>query len=424
VDGNEYIDYLLGGGPTVLGYCHPELSSALEAQVSRGIMFGAHSELEIRLAEKIQSLVPCAERVRFGCTGSEVVHAAVRLARGCTGRPLTLRFEGHYHGWYDSVGWDSGFLTGNAGPREAPNLVPLSPAQPSEGKAGWLILPWNDLALVEDLFRKQGNRIAAILTEPVMGKCGIDPLPGYLEGLREICDRHGTVLIFDEVVTGFRWSLGGAQEYFGLTPDLATFSKGMGSGIVVSALAGRKKFMDRIPEFLPVLAGTFNANALSMAGALATLEALEREEGRLLKNSFAITAELAKGLEELARRSPLPFSVRRFPSSLFVSFIPQPHEPIVDARTAMQTDFRATEEFSFRLLQQGIRVSSSGGWGISAVHTREDVARTLGAVTKVLRAMEATEEIFRPLIPCTPPQTAAHRPWWWRITRKKRSQPV
>jgi glutamate-1-semialdehyde 2,1-aminomutase len=388
VDGNEYIDYCLGGGPLILGHCFPGLVEAIGDQLGKGISFGAQTELDVRLAEKFCDLVPCADLVRFGCSGSEVNHAAMRLARACTGRPKILKFEGHYHGWFDTMAWDSDFVSGNPGPREKPVLTPLSPAQLPESSANLLLLPWNDLDLLERTFRNRGKEIAAVITEPVMSQCGIAPLPGYLEGLRNVCDRWGSLLIFDEVVTGFRWSLGGAQEYFGVTPDLATFAKGMGGGVVVSALAGKKEYMNRWGEFMPILAGTFNCNPLSMAGALATLEAISADGGRLLKHTFDMTARLTEGLSRLAEKTSLPLLVQGHPSCVLSAFVPQPCEPLVDARSAMQINFALTREFCFELQERGIRMAPTGGWGLGAAHTERDVQEALDAAEDALAALE------------------------------------
>jgi glutamate-1-semialdehyde 2,1-aminomutase len=244
------------------------------------------------------------------------------------------------------------------------------------------------LDLVEQTFRKCGKEIAAVITEPVMSQCWVAPLPGYLQGLRDICDRWGSLLVFDEVVTGFRWSLGGGQEYYGVTPDLATFAKGMGGGVVVSALAGKKEYMNRWAEFMPILAGTFNCNPLSMAGALATLEAISADNGRLLEHTFSLTARLTEGLSRLAEKTPLSLEVQGFPSCILVTFIPQPHEPIVDARSVMQTDFALTREFCFELQERGVRVAPGGAWGLSAAHTEKDVQEALDVAEDALAALE------------------------------------
>lgn len=387
-DGNEYIDYLLGGGPLLFGHCYPSIVEAVHRQLEKGIVFGAQSELDIRTAEKIHEMVPCADLVRMASTGSEVVHASLRLARARTGRPWIIRFEGHYHGWLDNIAWDvrpvhgSG-LDGPSGP-----LHPLCQGQQIADSANLIILPWNDLQRVEDEFKQHGNRIAGIITEPVMASAGVPPRPGYLEGLRNLCDQWGAALIFDEVVTGFRWALGGAQEYYGVTPDLATFSKCLGGGVPVSALAGRKKWMSGWHELGLILAGTFNCNPLSMAGTLATLEAMSANHGERLKYCHSMADDLALKLQNLARSCSLPLVIRPFPGCFHVAFIPDSTTELTDARSLHQIDFELTRRFSLELLKRGLRVAPSGGWGVTCVHTQEDTDETVRITKEALKALE------------------------------------
>ncbi|HYF01302.1 MAG TPA: aspartate aminotransferase family protein, partial [Planctomycetota bacterium] len=231
VDGHEYIDYVLGRGPLLLGHSPEPVIEAVKRQLDRGLMYAGQHELEIEVAEAVSRMVPCAERVRFSNSGSEAVHMALRLARAATGRVKHVRFEGHYHGWFDNVFYSYAPTLEDAGPRESPRAVPVSKGQPPSDAENVIVLPWNDLALVEKTFREHGPDIAALITEPVMcNSGGILPKPGYLEGLRRLCTRHGVVLIFDEVITGFRVSPGGAQTLFGVTPDLATFAKAVAGG--------------------------------------------------------------------------------------------------------------------------------------------------------------------------------------------------
>jgi glutamate-1-semialdehyde 2,1-aminomutase len=417
VDGNEYIDYTAGGGPLLLGHCFPAVVEAVKAQLEKGIIFGAQTELDIRLAELVRNLVPCADLVRFGSSGSEVVHAALRLARANTGRKKILRFEGHYHGWFDNIAWDSTWFPEDPGPRQNPTIKPLSPGQSAEDKSNLIILPWNDLALVEDLFQKRGEEIAGIITEPVMSRLGIGPEPGFLEGLRRICDRSGSLLIFDEVVTGFRWALGGAQEYYGVIPDLATFSKGMGGGVVVSALAGREKYMARWREFMPILAGTFSANPLSMAGALAALQAISEEGGERLRHTHAMARLLAEGLENLVARKSLPIAIRKFPPAFHLSFVPPGSGPITDARTFRQTHMALTHQLSFELQERGVR-AGPGGWGLTSAHTEQDVAKTLSAASAALDAMKETVNNVDLLQPALPAQAPLPRGFLPRAIRR------
>jgi glutamate-1-semialdehyde 2,1-aminomutase len=387
-DGNEYIDYLLGGGPLIFGHCYPPILEAIFTQLEKGIVFGAQSEIDILVAEKIHDLVPCADLVRMASTGSEVVHAALRLARAKTGRPKIIRFEGHYHGWLDNIAWDSGHAESTSSDGPAHSLHPTGKGQQPEDSANLIVLPWNNLQRVADEFKQHGDQIAGVITEPVMASAGIPPLPGFLQGLRDLCDQWGAALVFDEVVTGFRWALGGAQEYYGVVPDLATFSKCLGGGVPVSALAGRKEWMGGWYELGLILAGTFNCNPLSMAGTLATLEALSENHGERLRYCHTMADTLAGKLQELARSSSLPLVVRPFPGCLHVAFIPDAEAEIINARSLHHIDFSLTQRLSLELLKRGVRVAPSGGWGVTCVHSREDTEETLRATEEALAAFE------------------------------------
>ncbi|HQH72172.1 MAG TPA: aminotransferase class III-fold pyridoxal phosphate-dependent enzyme, partial [bacterium] len=236
-DGNEYIDYVLGRGPLLLGHSPRAVIEAVNKQFQKGLMYAGQTELEIQAAEKICELVPGAEMVRFASSGSESVHAALRLARAVTGRKKILRFEGHYHGWFDNIAWNFAPPLDSSNPRESPKLFPSSAGQCPEDGANLLVLPWNDLELVKRLFDQRGNEIAGVITEPIMCNAGaIEPRPDFLAGLRDLCNQHGSLLIFDEVITGFRVALGGAQALYQVTPDLSVFAKAMGGGVCVSAL--------------------------------------------------------------------------------------------------------------------------------------------------------------------------------------------
>jgi glutamate-1-semialdehyde 2,1-aminomutase len=389
VDGNEYIDYVLGQGPMLLGYTPRSVIDAAKAQLEKGLVYAGQTELEVLAAERVRALVPCAEMVRFSSTGSEAVHAAVRLARAHTGRKKILRFEGHYHGWLDTIAWNYAAPKAELGPRENPPLWPSSLGQPVEDAANVLVRPWNDLSLVEDLFEREGGLIAAVICEPIMGNwCAITPEPGYLEGLCKLCDRYGALLIFDEVITGFRVALGGAQALYGVTPDLATFAKAMGGGMPVSAIAGRAAVMSLFGELRTVHAGTYNSNPVCMAGTVAALETLSADNGAELARAHASGKALMDGIRELAAKSGLPVTVRGVPPLFHVSFVPQGAPPVVDYRASFSTDFEMGRRFWIALQERGIRITSRGVWLVSTVHTREDVTRTLTAVADALEALK------------------------------------
>lgn len=388
VDGNEYIDYVLGRGPLLLGHTPRPVIQAMQSQLERGLHFAGQTELEILAAEKFHELVPCAERVRFSSTGSEAVHAALRVSRSHTGRKKVLRFEGHYHGWFDNIAWNYAPVI-NGQPRYYPKTQPTTKGQLEEDGVNVLVLPWNDLELVERMFTERGDEIAAVLTEPVMCNCGcIAPRPGFLQGLRDLCDRYGSVLIFDEVITGFRLSLGGAQGLFGVVPDLATFAKAMGGGAIVSALAGKAAVMDHFGDLSTSHAGTYNANPVAMAGVNAALEMLSADGGAELHKAHASAKRLIDGLTEIARSTPLPLTVRGIPPVLHVSFLPEESEEVVDYRTYQQSNRELLQTFWSGLHERGVRTVPEGLWFVSTAHDDRDVEETLAAVRATVREME------------------------------------
>jgi len=383
VDGHEYIDYVLGRGPLLLGHSPEPVIEAVKRQLDRGLMYAGQHELEIEVAEAVSRMVPCAERVRFSNSGSEAVHMALRLARAATGRVKHVRFEGHYHGWFDNVFYSYAPTLEDAGPRESPRAVPVSKGQPPSDAENVIVLPWNDLALVEKTFREHGPDIAALITEPVMcNSGGILPKPGYLEGLRRLCTRHGVVLIFDEVITGFRVSPGGAQTLFGVTPDLATFAKAVAGGFCVSVLAGKAVLMDEIGALGTVHAGTYNSNPPCMAACKAALDRLAAEDGAVCRQIHARGRALMDGLSSLAARAGVRASVRGLPPCFHVSF-GEPEEA-TDYRTWARRDVAAHDRFWSSLQEQGIRTIPEGTWFVSAAHTDDDVEQTLRAVEHAL----------------------------------------
>lgn len=392
VDGNEYIDYVLGRGPLLLGHSPREVIEAVTAQFHKGLMYAGQTELEILAAEKIRELVPCAEMVRFASSGSESVHAALRLARAVTGRKKILRFEGHYHGWLDNIAWNFAPPLDPDNPRESPKLFPSSLGQTPEDGANLFVLPWNDLALVQNLFEHHGDEIAGVITEPIMCNAGaIEPQPGFLAGLRDVCDQHGALLIFDEVITGFRVALGGAQAYYQVIPDLAVFAKAMGGGMCVSALAGKETYMRWFGELKTVHAGTYNANPPVMAGVRAALDFLSANEGAMLKKAQTTARRLMERLRELAALTSLPLTIRGVPPVFHVSFVPSPSVPVTDYRTAQQADKALARRFWIELQERGVRVIPEGLWFVSTAHTERDVEETVNAAAAALRAVEQSQ---------------------------------
>src|SRR5690348_4087213 len=306
VDGNEYIDYLLGLGPMLLGHRPPRVTQAVVDFIQqRGTVFALPTADEARLAEKIIAAVPGVEQVRLCNTGTEAVLYATRLARAFTGRPKIIRFEGMYHGFSDQVYWSKHPDIAKAGPDDHPTPVPQGPGLPRGVEANLIILPWNDADVLADVIAREGDSIAAVITEPVMCNTGcILPRPGYLEAMRELTTRHGIVLLFDEVITGFRLGLGGAQARLGVTPDLPVFAKGLGGGFPVAACGGRADIMALVANGTVSMAGTYAANGIAIAAANAALDELATPG--LFAKLDAISDELRIGLAGILRDAGLP----------------------------------------------------------------------------------------------------------------------
>ncbi|GMV98684.1 MAG: aspartate aminotransferase family protein [Phycisphaerae bacterium] len=385
-DGNEFIDYVLARGPLLLGHSPEPVIEAVRRELDRGLMYAGQCVREIEAAERFCELVPCADMVRFGNSGSEAVHGAMRLARAVTGRNRIIRFEGHWHGWLDNEAWSFAPPLEKAGPRESPVPWPVSRGQPPSDAANLLVLPWNDLDLVRRAFAEHGHDIAGVLTEAILCNTGaILPRPGYLEGLRELCTRHGALLIFDEVITGFRASLGGAQEYFGVTPDLATFAKGLAAGFPVSAIAGRREHMQAFGDLSVTHAGTYNSNPPCMAAARAAMELLAADGGAALKHAHEMGRRLMAGILEAGRRAGRDVHVRGIGPAFFVSF--NDREEVVDYRSSLSRDREAYTRFWLALQERGIRTIPDGLWFVSTAHTPADVEQTLTAVAEAMKAV-------------------------------------
>jgi glutamate-1-semialdehyde 2,1-aminomutase len=388
VDGNGYIDYVLAQGPMILGHSHPAVLEAVTKAMHKGQLFAGQHQLEIDLAQKLVEIVPSAQLCRFGLGGSEMVQAAMRLARATTGRNLILRFEGHYHGWYDNVLISVAPPLDKAGPREQPNVVPGTAGQTQSSLEDFVVLPYNDLALVEELFARQGEELACIMLEPMMCNTGaILPEPGYLQGLRRLCDQYGALLYFDETITGFRLSLAGAQGYFGVTPDLSTFAKAMAGGFANAALVGKRDLMIRFAQDVNH-SGTFNSNIISMAASVAAIAELERDHGAVYRHINKLGTQLMEGLADLGRRLEIPLHVQGLPCAFHLSFNEQP--PIRDYRDwAANCDKERYSEFTLAMLSNGVRLIGRGIWYLSAAHTEEHVAQTLAAAEKSLAKVYA-----------------------------------
>jgi glutamate-1-semialdehyde 2,1-aminomutase len=373
VDGKNYVDYLLGQGPNFLGHAPQQVNQAVAKACDRGQVYGAQHELEIQAGELFLDTLGWPDMVRFGVSGTEMVQAALRLARAATGRPKFIRFEGHYHGWLDNV------LLATAADGSP---IPASQGQLDHHLQDSFILPWNDLDVIARTLTEHGDRVAAIIMEPFMCNSGsIAPRPGYLEGVRDLCDRHGVVLIFDEVITGFRLSSGGASQRFGVTPDLATYGKAMAGGWPAAALAGKGELLERFANGV-AHAGTFNASVMSCAAVAATLTSLSDEPPyeRVEAHGEALMA----GISELAVSHDLPLRVQGLGMAFHVSF--GDAEPVFDLQGLLGLDLARYSELSRTLIDHGIWVTGRGICYVSAAHAEAELAAALERFDAALTA--------------------------------------
>jgi glutamate-1-semialdehyde 2,1-aminomutase len=389
VDGNEYIDYLLGLGPMILGHRPPVVTQAVAAAISRyGTCFGVPYELEVEAAEKVVEAVPSLEMVRFTNSGSEAVATAVRLARAVTGRRLLVRFEGHYHGWQDVVYWSNHVDPEEAGPASHPRPVPSGPGVPRELADTLIVLSWNDPDSFKRVMDERGAEIAAVITEPAVFNTGcILPKPGYLELLREETRKHGSLLIFDEVITGFRFCRGGAQEWYGVMPDLTALAKGLGGGFPVAAIGGTEAVMGMIAEGRYSHSGTYNANVIQCAAVSATMDVVG--EPGLYERQRALGDRLAQGLRDLAARHGIPVQVDGLGTVFQMWFS---DHPITDWREAYAyaDEARFTRWWQEMLLRGVIfHPSQFENLFVSLVHTERDIDETLAAAAEVLPILAA-----------------------------------
>ena len=355
VDGHTYIDYTLSWGLLILGHAHPAVERAVAGQLRRGWSYGAQHEREIVVAEKLVELVPCADQVCFSNTGTEAVQVAFRIARAYTGRSRIVRFEGHYHGWM-------------------------------EPQPGTLVLPWNNVAAVEKAVAEHGPEIAAVILEPILcnGGC-ILPAPGYLEALREITARHGIVLIFDEVITGFRVALGGAQQRYGITPDMATLGKAVAAGFPLSVIAGKAGIMNVVASGKVMHGGSFNGNPVVLAAAEAALEELARDDGAGLKQAAEYGGRLREGLARAAARHGVPLTINGVETVFRLSFGDE--GPVADARGLTSPPGGRLGAFLVAALDAGLYLLPDGRWYISTVHGERELEETLAAADQAFAAL-------------------------------------
>jgi glutamate-1-semialdehyde 2,1-aminomutase len=379
VDRNGYFDYGLAWGPLILGQCPPEIGEAVAAQLGRGLTFGAQHDLEFEVAERLTGIISCAGLVCFANSGTEIVQVALRLARAFTGRPKFLKFEGHYHGWDDSV------LVSyhpTAAEIAASKGSPIGAGTGQNPHASVLVAEWNDREAVERLFAEQGSEISAVICEPLLCNSGCIPAePGFLQFLRDITLAKGALLIFDEVITGFRLALGGAQDFYGVVPDLATYAKAIGGGLPLSALAGQKQFMDLVAAGKVVHAGTLNGNPVVLAAAKATLDVLSRDRGAVYAELFRRGGRLRAGLVSLLQSKGYNAVSNGEGTAFHIAFMDRPAQRY---RDLLASDTQLYSDFVLALLDEGVLALPDGRWYMSTAHTDDIVDATLAAAERAL----------------------------------------
>ena len=374
VDGNSYLDYCLAYGPLVLGHAYPPVMKAVSEQLSRGTAYGVPTENEIKLAKEVVRRVPCAEMVRFVNSGTEATMSAIRLARAVTGKNKIVKFEGAYHGAHDYVLVKSG--SGAFG-------LPDSPGVPEETTRNTVLVPFNDKETIISLVEKEKDELATIILEPVMGNVGcIPPKKGFLEFLREITAENNIILIFDEVITGFRIAEGGAQEYFGVTPDLVTFGKILGGGFPIGAFAGKKEFMERIAPAGDVYqAGTFNGNPISITAGLETMKHLDKD---FYQEMDVKGLEMRRGLQDILEDASLNYQVAGLSSMFHIYFT---DNEVWDYSQAKSADTEKFNSYFQTLLAGGVFIPPSQFecCFLSQAHSSEDIQTTLEAMQKGIK---------------------------------------
>jgi glutamate-1-semialdehyde 2,1-aminomutase len=388
VDGNRYVDALMGFGPVILGHGHPAVAGAVATQAAQGMLYGACTPLEVEVAERVTRMVPSADLVRFVPSGTEATMHAIRVARGFTGKPKILKFEGHYHGSHDQVLVSVSTPPRVAGTEADPVRLPVGSGIPPESLANTIVTVWNDLDALERVIRRHAHELAAVITEPIMANQGfIPPDDGYLQGLQRLCREHDVLFILDEVITGFRLGRGGAQEAFGLSPDLSTFAKAMANGAPIGAFAGRREVMSVLEQGRVRHAGTYNAAPLALAASNATLAELDADGGAVYARLDALGRRLIEGLRGAVDRAGAPALVQGRGSMLQIYFTDLAR--VRTYREAAGTDQALFSRFAHEMISRGVFVHPDGfeHLFLSAAHTESDVDAIVDAADASLRAI-------------------------------------
>jgi len=388
VDGNSYIDYLMAYGALILGHKHPKIIAAIQKQLQDGTMFGTTTELEIEVAKMVANAVPCAEMVNFANTGTEATMEAIRIARAVTGKDKLIKFEGHYHGHHDSVLFSVDAPSPVSGLEASPTRLAYFPGIPDEVSKTVIVAPWNNIAALERILKKYSSDVAAIITEPVMANQGvIPPEPEYLKHLRELTTKYDVLLIFDEVLTGFRVARGGAQELYGVTPDIACFAKALGGGAPVAAVAGKRDLMSMIGPGRIGFGGTYNANPLSLAASKATLETLVENDGEAFRRMADLGSKLRDGLASKFKEAGYQAVVNAVGPLLSIYFTKL--RKVSTYRQSTQCDQEKYKRFRDEMLKHGVYMHPDGleRISLSAVHTEREIEQTLVAAEESLKAL-------------------------------------
>jgi glutamate-1-semialdehyde 2,1-aminomutase len=376
-DENDYIDYVCGMGPIILGHGDERVVSAVTSAAERVQQTGAQHEAEVELAERLCSTVRWFERVRIGLSGSEAVHGALRTARAATGRSLVVKFAGHYHGWLDSI------FTATS---HVPPAAPETAGQPEAAIADLAAVEWNDAASVREVFGRYGTDIAAVIIEPLPCNSGVIPAaPGFLELVRGLCDESGALLVFDEVITGFRIGLGGAQADLPVDADLAVVAKALGNGFPVSAFGGRADVMEQISTNHALHAGTYNGGGVSVAAALATTEVLTADAGAYARMA-SLGGQLMEGLLSLGARHGHRIVAQGPGPVFFCWFLDE--GGVTSFRDHQRANFARYARFAELMLDQGVRLIPAGRWYLTCSHRQADIDRTLEGIDRALAHLD------------------------------------
>jgi glutamate-1-semialdehyde 2,1-aminomutase len=382
-DGTEYIDYLLGQGPNFLGYAPPRVVEKVLAAQRHGVIYAATHTQEIEAAERVLSVLGWAETMRFGSSSTEMVQAALRMARAATGRTRVLRFHGHYHGWIDNI----------YSRNEGTEAVPASNGQLASALSDVITMEWNDASAVERVMADRGSEIAAVIMEPIMLNAGvIVPEPGYLETVRRLCQQQGAVLVFDETISGFRVALGGAAELYGVHPDLAVYGKAMAAGWPCAAIAGRRDLFADVATGAVTHAGTFNGNTIATAAALASID--ELASGEVYERVEKTGTALMRAIRDCAVASTLDLRLQGLPMAFHARFAAS-SEPVTRYDQLQQNNPGRYARLADSLIDHGVWVARRGIWYMSAAHTEADVKETANRIEAAFEAFDSAGDADR-----------------------------